>query len=48
MTESEIITIDGLNKKLDNLIEKYGKLAEEIKNRNKKENKERRRQKNAQ
>lgn len=37
MTESEIITIDGLNKKLDNLIENFSKLAEEIKNKNKKE-----------
>lgn len=45
MTESEIITFDGLNKRMDTLIEKFGKLAEEIKNRNKKENEERRRQK---
>ena len=36
MTELEIITIDGLNKKLDNLIENFGKLAEKIKENNKK------------
>jgi len=36
MTEAEIITIDGLNKRMDTLLEKFGKLAEEIKKNNKK------------
>ena len=37
MTESEIITLEIIDKRLDNLTEKFSKLAEEIKNKNKKE-----------
>jgi len=48
MTESEIITLEIIDKRLDNLIEKFSKLAEEIKNKNKKENEEKRREKDAQ